>query len=105
MVSKSHVCLAGGVEPSEQLRDLVEGCKSRHPTLVAEVLVMMEELERITILWEEQWHTTLLEVEVWCSTFKLPTTVQVGRVFSLLPCGSHSIHAAIMPSLQDNSHL
>lgn len=55
---------AGGQEVQAQVKALLEHCQERHPQLVGQVLIMVEELERISMLWEEQWQLSVAELEV-----------------------------------------
>lgn len=55
---------AGGQEVHARVKALLESCQNRHPELVRQVLIMVEELERISMLWEEQWQLSVAELEV-----------------------------------------
>lgn len=46
------------------LQALVQGCRARQPELVQQVESMMTELEHMSVLWAEQWHIALLELQV-----------------------------------------
>ena len=46
------------------LQALVQSCRARQPELVQQVESMMTELEHMSVLWAEQWHLALLELQV-----------------------------------------
>ena len=46
------------------LQALVESCRAMQPELVQQVEGMMTELEHMSVLWAEQWHIALLELQV-----------------------------------------
>lgn len=46
------------------LQALVQSCRARQPELVQQVASMMTELEHMSVLWVEQWHIALLELQV-----------------------------------------
>lgn len=56
-----------------ELEAIVGGCKAQSPALVGQVLGMMREMERITVLAAEQWHAALYELQV--SLFLAPKWV------------------------------
>lgn len=39
-------------------------CRAAAPALPAQVRLLMGELGRLSMLWEEAWHTTLSELQV-----------------------------------------
>lgn len=46
------------------LQALVQSCRARQPEQVQQVESMMTELEHMSVLWAEQWHIALLELQV-----------------------------------------
>ena len=74
----------------------MEGCRSRQPELVEQVESMMTELEHMSVLWAEQWHIALLELQVLCPlcssssapTLNLPCCCSHSRSKLLLMCHS-----------------
>ena len=79
------------------LQALVKSCRARQPELVQQVESMMTELEHMSVLWAEQWHIALLELQVigLARLHPLPIErVSCGGHCSSLPrlaaAGSHS---------------
>ena len=58
-----HV-LAGQPSVKPGLQALVDTCRARQPELFEQVERMRTELEHMSILWAEQWHIALLELQV-----------------------------------------
>ena len=50
--------------PNSALEGLLDTCRARQPQLVEQVGSMMAELEDMSVLWVEQWHIALLELQV-----------------------------------------
>jgi len=46
------------------LQALLDSCQARQPQLVEQMATMMTELEHMSVLWVEQWHIALLEMQV-----------------------------------------
>ena len=46
------------------LQALMDSCQARQPQLVEQMVSMMTELEHMSVLWTEQWHIALLELQV-----------------------------------------
>lgn len=57
-------CHAGHAPVKPGLQALVDSCRGRQPRLVQQVESMMTELEHMSVLWAEQWHIALLELQV-----------------------------------------
>ena len=62
------------------LQALVQSCRARQPEVVQQIESMMTELEYMSILWAEQWHIALLELQV----IALPLCI-----LDLMSCGGH----------------
>ncbi|KAL0054989.1 hypothetical protein WJX82_005498 [Trebouxia sp. C0006] len=45
------------------LQALLDSCQARQPQLVEQMATMMTELEHMSVLWIEQWHIALLELQ------------------------------------------
>ncbi|KAL0019463.1 hypothetical protein WJX77_007420 [Trebouxia sp. C0004] len=45
------------------LHALLDSCQTRQPQLVEQMATMMKELEHMSVLWIEQWHIALLELQ------------------------------------------
>lgn len=58
-----HV-LAGQSSVKPGLQALVDACRARQPELLDQIERMMTELEYMSVLWAEQWHIALLELQV-----------------------------------------
>lgn len=56
--------MAGHSSTLPGLQALVDSCRARQPELVQQVESMMTELEHMSVLWTEQWHIALLELQV-----------------------------------------
>ena len=58
------------------LTALTDSFQARQPELVQQVKIMMAELERISVLSIEQWHITLLDLQVKSSAINAVLHVQ-----------------------------
>ncbi|CAD7698978.1 unnamed protein product [Ostreobium quekettii] len=48
----------------DELQALISELQQHYPDLLGNLMVLMEEMERITVLWEEQWCATLTELHL-----------------------------------------
>lgn len=64
------------------LQALVQSCHARQPELVQQVESMMTELEHMSVLWAEQWHLALLELQVLALLLRIPA-------YELVSCGGY----------------
>lgn len=65
---------AGHSQTLPGLQALVESFRARQPELVQQVESLMTELEYMSVLWTEQWHIALLELQVRALTSSIPAT-------------------------------
>ena len=57
------------------LQALMDSCQARQPQLVKQMESMMAELEHMSVLWTEQWHIALLELQVIVQPYAVPSCV------------------------------
>lgn len=67
-------CYAGHSRTLPGLQALVESFRARQPELVQQVESLMTELEHMSVVWTEQWHIALLELQVRALTSCIPAT-------------------------------
>lgn len=60
------------------LQALVQNCRARQPELVQQVESVMTELEHMSVLWAEQWHLALLELQVLALLLCIPANELVS---------------------------
>ncbi len=58
------ILAAGQATAKPGLQALLDICQARQPQLVEQMAAMMTELEHMSVLWIEQWHIALLELQV-----------------------------------------
>jgi len=58
------ILAAGQATAKPGLQALLDSCQARQPQLVEQMATMMTELEHMSVLWVEQWHIALLEMQV-----------------------------------------
>lgn len=58
------ILAAGQATAKPGLQALLDSCQARQPQLVEQMATMMTELEHMSVLWIEQWHIALLELQV-----------------------------------------
>ena len=56
--------VAGQSKAKPGLQALVDSCRARQPDLVGQVQTMMAQLEQMSVLWSEEWHIALLDLQV-----------------------------------------
>ncbi|KAK9805272.1 hypothetical protein WJX72_010214 [[Myrmecia] bisecta] len=56
--------LADGHAVGAELATIVADCRRRQPAVVQQLTLMMDEMQRLTVLQAEQWHAILAELQV-----------------------------------------
>jgi len=63
-IHNALILAAGQATAKPGLQALLDICQARQPQLVEQMAAMMTELEHMSVLWMEQWHIALLELQV-----------------------------------------
>lgn len=59
-----HFLCAGGAAPPAGVAEVVAACSAACPALLPQARLLVGELRRLSLLWEEAWHTTLSDLQV-----------------------------------------
>lgn len=60
----AFILAAGQATAKPGMQGLLDSCRARQPQLVEQMATVMTELEHMSVLWVEQWHIALLELQV-----------------------------------------